>query len=115
MTHIILILLAATCNVIAQMSLKLLASQAHLSFSINSLYTTVFNKFFIIGISFYVVSLFLSIKIFETGKFSTVVPVFISFIFALTFLISIFVFKENITLSKSLGFLLILTGVFFVK
>ena len=115
MTHIILILLAATCNVLAQMSLKTLASQAQLGFSINSLYFTIFNRFFIIGISFYLVSLFLSIKIFETAKFSYVVPVFISFVFILTFLVSIFVFKESITPSKLLGILLILTGIFFVR
>jgi multidrug transporter EmrE-like cation transporter len=115
MIKIILILFAAIFNVMAQVSLKFLASQIKLEISIHSLYLTIFNKFFFLGIFFYIISLFLSIKIFETSKFSYVIPIFIAFVFILTSLISIFVFKENMTFSKCVGFLLILAGVYFVR
>jgi len=113
--NILLILFAAIFNVIAQMSLKHLASHIKLTFSIDSLLLTIMNKFFLLGIFCYVLSLFLSIKIFETNKFSFVVPIFIAFVLILTLLVSTFVFKESITLPQYVGILLILTGVFFVR
>lgn len=114
-TNLLLILVAAFCNVMAQMSLKTLASQTQISLSLQSFYMTVINKFFIIGVLLYLVSLFLSIKIFETEKFSYVVPMFISFVFIITFFVSIFIFNEDVTLYKIFGTFLIIVGIYFAS
>lgn len=112
---IFLIFTASFFNVMAQLSLKILAGKIRLSFTLESLYLVVFNKFFLIGITFYIISLFLSIKIFETAKFSYVVPMFIAFVFIFTFIISIFIFKEQITFIKLFGICLILMGIYLIS
>lgn len=112
---IFLILTASFFNVMAQLSLKILAGKIQLSFTLESLYLVIFNKFFLTGITFYIISLFLSIKIFETANFNYVVTMFIAFVFILTFIISIFIFKEQITLIKLFGICLILMGIYLIS
>lgn len=109
----LLLIIAALCNSLAQASIKqaTIGKSFTLGFNQESLYFIVTTPLIWIGLLFYFVAFFLSIKVFEKLELSFASPVFMALVFLLVFILGGIFFKETITANKIIGAIVILAGV----
>jgi len=110
---ILLIFIAALMNSLAQFSIKVMSSRGLVDGSnLGSFFFTLVRQPLIWVAGFlYLGSLLLSVKIFETGNVSLVVPVFTAFLFISVVLLSSIALREPFDFAKGVGFSLIFFGV----
>ncbi|OGC81496.1 MAG: hypothetical protein A2V81_01270 [Candidatus Abawacabacteria bacterium RBG_16_42_10] len=114
LTNIILVVIAALCNSLAQASLKqaTIAKSFSIGFNQQSLIFILTSPLIWIGLALYFVAFFLSIKIFEKMELSFVSPFFMALTFLLVFIFGNLIFKEALTANKVFGAIIILVGIF---
>lgn len=114
--NILLILLAAFCNVFAQLSIKK-ASQSNL-FGAGLIFETIvniLNNYYVwIGIILYFISFILSIKIYEMFELSVISPIFIAVVLVILLFVSNFALNESVSSTKILGTIIIIIGIFII-
>ncbi len=113
-TNIILVVVAALCNSLAQTSLKqaTLTKSFDIGFNQQSLLFILTTPLIWIGLILYFIAFFLSIKIFERMELSFISPIFMALVFLLIFVFGNIFFKEALTANKALGSIVILIGIF---
>lgn len=116
MKVVLLIILAALLNSTAQASIKM-ASKSNIfstRFTFETLATLITNPYVLISIILYFGSFLLSFKIFEMAKLNVVVPVYTGCVFVFVGILSFCIFHESISLSNIIGFIMIISGIFFM-
>lgn len=103
-----LIALAVLLNVGAQFSIKL-AGRGGVPVS---LIQQVFNPMLILAVGLYGLSFVLTVRIYAVNELSVVAPFMAACTFILVYMVGYLFFAEPITLTKSLGLLAIIGGMF---
>jgi drug/metabolite transporter (DMT)-like permease len=114
----VLIILEITCNVAAQMSLKMgMERIGGFSFEGSSIVPiglqVITSPWIMLGISIYVMSLIIWLMILSRAEVSMAYPM-TSLGYALTVLIAYFLFGEHVSILRIFGVLVIMLGVFIV-
>lgn len=114
MNTLILLVIAAASNSLALTMLKFTGEQLRIN---STLLETLKMSWWLmsLGLIFYGLSFFLSIKILSDSLFFRAVPVYIGFNIIFSLIISILVFKESLSLQAMFGTLLIVIGIWFVQ
>lgn len=114
LTNIILVVVAALCNSLAQTSLKqaTIAKTFDIGLNLQSALFILTTPLIWIGLVLYFVAFFLSIKIFERMELSFVSPIFMALVFLMVFIFGNLFFKETLTTNKVLGTFIIIVGIF---
>ncbi len=114
MSTLFLLVLAAASNSLAVTLLKFTGDQLRIN---GTMVDTLKVSWWLVllGLFFYGVSFFLSIRIFSDSLFFKTVPTFVGINIVFSLLISLLVFKESFSLTATFGALLIIIGVWFIQ
>ena len=110
MKAIILILIAVLCSGFAQLSLKAGSAQIH-----NGWQAWILNPYIWGGLIFYMVSFYLSIRLYALFPISWLSPLMAGAIFIVVFLGAVLFFAEQMTAYKISGCLFILVGIWLLS
>ncbi len=114
MNSLLLISVAAICNNLALLLLKVAGRNIAL---IENLFLFIQKSGILIlsGVLFYSISFILTIKILADNPYLTAVPIFVGINFLVAIIISVVFFKESMTFQSLLGVLLICLGVWLIS
>ncbi len=114
MSALLLIAVAAVCNNIALLLLKIAGKNIALTESL-FLFIQKSGLFILGGALFYCIAFILTIKILADNTFLTAVPTFMGINFLVTIIISLVFFKESLALQSLLGICFICLGVWLIS
>lgn len=114
MSSLLLISVAAICNNVALLLLKVAGKNIALTENL-FLFIQKSGLFIFSGVLFYGISFILTIKILADNTYLTAVPTFIGINFLVAILISVVFFKESLALQSVLGICLICLGVWLIS
>ena len=114
MSVLLLISIAAICNNMALLLLKVAGNNLALTENL-FLFIQKSGLFILGGALFYCIAFVLTIKILADNTFLTTVPTFMGINFLVTIIISLVFFKESLALQSLLGICFICLGVWLIS
>ena len=106
MKAVILIIIAVLCSGFAQLALKAGSAQIHHGWQ-----AWILNPYLWAGMSFYLVSFYLSVRLYTMFPLSWLSPLMAGAVFLVVFIGAVFFFSEHITFYKISGCVFILIGI----
>jgi len=113
---LVLVLISVVLGAFGQVFMKMGLKDNPISLSqlfSTKLLSTIFQKYVFIGVVLYLVAVLIWFVVLSTAELSFAYPL-ISLAYIITALLAVVFFKENVSLIRWAGILLILGGVFFV-
>lgn len=119
MSYIQLLILSVTCNVTANILLKLGVNKAGgFALSQNSIVSdlvkTALNPFLIGGLALYGFSFIIWLRVLTISDLSKSYPIFVTIVFILTTIGSVIFLKESVSVVRIAGIAILIAGVFLV-
>ncbi len=113
---IFIVIIAALCNVFAQISMKRAAQSAlfKAGFTLKTVQAIVANPFVWLGLFLYLASFILGIKIYEKFALSIISPIMMALIFVVLLVLTNLIYNESHSMQKIIGIFIILMGIVIV-